>query len=215
MSKYIGRLVDLGIGRETSRGSGVSPTYWVPKVSFSFDDKIVKARSDAGIGELADSEEAFVTTKYGAGDLEAEIRDQSFGLFLYALLGTCSTSGPTDSAYTHAFTIQEGVQHQSLSLVVIDPNTTELYRLVMLDSLEILAELDQVVRFTASFMGKTSKGASETASYTAENKFTKKHLSFKVAAAVGDLAAASALSLKRLRLTINQNVILHIYPKLL
>lgn len=209
MSKYIGRLVNLGIGRETTRGVGVAPAYMVPNQTFSFDDKIVKARSLDSLSKITDSEEAFVTTKYGQGDLEGEIRVSSFGLFLYAMLGTAAVAGPTDSSYTHTFTVSHTNNHQSLTFVVDDPNTKEMYKLVMLDSLEINAELDEVVRYTASFMGKQSTGTTVTLpSYVTEGKFTKKHVSLKVAANLAALTASTAISIKSLRLTVSKNVVL-------
>lgn len=209
MSKFIGRLVDVGLARETSRGVGVAPAYAIPKVNFSFDDKVIKARSVANVGKISDSEEAFVTTKYGQGDIEGEVRASSFGLLLYAMLGTLSTSGPTDSAYTHSFSLENTNQHDSLSIFVQDPNTSEIYKLCMLDSLELRAELDEILQFTASFMGKqaATSGASLPA-YTAENKFTKKHLSVKIASNLAGLAAATPISVKSLNLTISKNVVL-------
>lgn len=209
MAKYIGRLVELGIGRETERGVGVAPTFHVPKTSFSFDDRIVQARSIGSLGKISDSEEAFVTTQYGQGDLEGEIRDQSFGLFLYGMLGALSTDSdtPESDVHTHKFSIQQGNQHQSLTFLVIDLNTTEMYKLVMLDSLEITAELDEVVRYVASFFSKKGVETISTVPIAiAENKFTKKHLSFKVATNIAGLGAAQTVSLKNLVLTIQKNV---------
>lgn len=209
MAKYIGRLIELGVGRETTRGTGVAPTYLVPQTSFSFDDKVTKAREESGIGRIEDSDAAFVTTKYGEGELESEIRSSSFGLFLYAMLGSLSTSGPSDSAYTHSFSVQNGNQHQSLTFLVEDPNTTEMYKLVMLNELEIMAELDEIVKFTASFMGKQGTGSTQSApAITSESKFTKKHLAVKIAANLAGIAAASTISVKSLRLTITKNVVL-------
>ena len=40
MSKFVGRLYQIGLGKESSRGTGVAPTYWIPKTAVSFDDKI-------------------------------------------------------------------------------------------------------------------------------------------------------------------------------
>lgn len=209
MTLAIGRTVDLGIGRETTRGVGVAPAYWVPRVSFSFDDKITQVREVAGMGVLADSDGAFVVNKFGAGDLEAEVRDASFGLFLYSLLGSLSTSGPSDSAYTHSFSLSESAQHQSLSLTVQDVNTNEIYELCMLDSLEIVCELDSIITFTATFMGKQGQtySVARTATYTSENKFTKKHLSLKIAAALANLTAATPISVKRFAIRFNKNVV--------
>lgn len=206
MSKYIGRVVDLGAAKESSRGSGASPSFWIPKVEFSFDDKVVIARSEASVGKLADTDNSFVTTNYGQGDLESEIRSNSFGLFLLAMMGSVSTAGPSDSAYTHTYTISESAQHQSLAFLVQDPNTSEMYKLIMLDSLEINMELDQIVRFTATFMGKKgNEYTTQTVTYAADARFTKKHLGFKVAANLASLDAASTISLKRLRFTTNKN----------
>lgn len=210
MAKFIGRLVNLGIGRESTRGTGVAPVYHLPMVSFSFDDKVTKARSMAGVNKIADSDDAFVTTKYGQGDLEGEIRDKSFGVLLYSMLGTLSTSGPTDSAYTHSFSLQNDNQHDSLSFLVSDSNNTELYKLCMLDSLEINAELDQIVKWNASFLGKQAVDSNSALlpAVVAENKFTKKHVFVKIAANLAGLSAASVLPIKSLRLTISKNAIL-------
>lgn len=207
MSKFIGRVVDLGIAKEASRGIAVAPSFWIPKIDFSFDDKIVRAQSEASVGDLADTDDSYVLTNYGQGDLGGEIRSKSFGLFLLAALGSVSTAGPTDSAYTHSFSLSETAQHPSLSMLVQDPNTNEIYKLIMLDSLEINVELDQIVRFTAGFMGKKGNSfTSQSVTYSTESRFTKKHLGFKLASNLAGLGAASAISLKRLRLTINKNV---------
>lgn len=209
MAKYIGRRIDLGIGRESSRGAGVAPSFWVPKVEFSFDDKVIKAREIGGMGSIEDAQDAYVTTKYGQGNLSGELGDRHFGLMLYAMLGTLSTAGPTDSAYTHSVSLAQSNQHQSLAFVVKDPNTSEIYKLVMLNSLELNVALDQIVMYNAEFIGKQGNAyTTPTASYTVENKFTKKHLSFKVASDLSGLDAATAISLKSLRLTISKNVVL-------
>lgn len=209
MAKFIGRRTTLGVARETTRGAGASPTYLVPFTAFSFDDRIIDARSDAGLGRLEDSEEKFVLTKYAQGDLEGEVRASSFGLLLYGMLGTLSTAGPTDSAYTHSFSVANSNQHQSLSFLAVDANTTELHKLVMLDSLELTQELDSVLKYSAGWMGKqaVSSGLSQ-ASIADEYKFTKKHLSVKIAANIAGLSGASAISIKSLRLSVSKNVML-------
>jgi len=208
-TKYVGRLVKLGVGRESTRGAGAAAVFQVPRSVLSFDDKVIKARSIGSLGNLADSEEAFVTTKYGQGDLEGEIRSSSFGLFLYSMLGSCSSGSVVDSSYTHTFTISQTNQHQSLSFVVTDANTTELYKLVMLDSLELTAELDQVARFAATFMSKSSRDTGLTVPNPVdEYKFTKKHLSFKIANDISSLSGATGISLKALTLKISKNVTL-------
>ena len=209
MGKFVGRLVTVGVGVEATRGVGVAPTFLLPQASLSFDDKINKVRSIAGLGKLADSEEAFVATKYAQGDIEAELRDDVVGCLLYALFGTLSTSGPTDSAYTHAFSIDNDVDTKSLALVVNDDNTKEIYRMVMLDTLEFTSELDSTVMISASFLSRTAVPSTITMpSIISETKFTKKHVKVKVAANVGSLTAATELAIKRLRLTFSKGAVI-------
>ena len=207
MAKPIGRRVNVGIGRESVRGAGVTPAFHLPKVSLSLDDKIIQARSVASVGRIEDSEEAFVTTQYSQGDLEGEIRVDSFGLLLFAMLGSLSTAGPSDSAFTHSFSVANTNQHQSLAFVVADQNNTELLKLAMLDSLNIVLELDEIAKYTASFMSKKGIPTSYTVpAATLKSKFTKKHLAFKVASNLSGIAAAATVSLKSLNITISKNV---------
>jgi hypothetical protein len=209
MTKFIGRLVDVGIGREVTRGLGANGQYRLPTTSLSFDDKVVKARSVGALSNIADSEETFVTTKYGQGDIEGEVRSNSFGLLLYSALGTYSVTGPSDSAYTHSFTVSQSNQHQSLCFIVKDENTTESYKLVMLDSLELTAELDQVLMFNASFMSKTGASTALTVPLAFdEYKFTKKHLSVKIASDIATLSTVDAIKVKSVTLKISKNVAL-------
>lgn len=206
MSKYIGRLVDVGVNRETTRGGGAEPEIHLPLTSLAFDDKVTKARSSGSLSKLEDSEEAFVTTQYSQGDMEGEIRSKSFGYLLWAMLGTYSVEGPSDSAYTHTFTLSHSNQHQSLAFVVHDSNTDDLYKLVMLETLEIMAELDEIVKYTASFISKrgTTTGLSVPA-VVVESKFTKKHLQFRVADTIAGLTGATPISLKSLSISIQKN----------
>lgn len=206
MAKIIGRQIDLGVAVESTRGTAVAPQFWMPRVDFSFDDTVELFNVNSSLGRLADANQAHVLTKWGEGDIGAEVRDVSIGPVLYAALGTLSTSGPSDSAYTHAFSLQDSTQHKSLTLTVDEDNATNQYALCMLNTLEFNMELDGILNFTANFMGKTSTGASATASYSAENKFVKKHLGFKLAANIAGLSGASAISLKSLTLTLTKNV---------
>ena len=51
---WIGRRQSIGIGRETSRGVGVDPTYWLNALSFSFaDDDLYLIAPDKFVLRLA------------------------------------------------------------------------------------------------------------------------------------------------------------------
>jgi len=209
MSKAIGRLANLGIGKETSRGIGVSADFWVPKITLSYDDKVTKVNSALSYGTINSmGNQSLVAQKWAEGTIEGEILDKSFGLFLLALLGTVSSAVEETTAYRHTYTLQEDNQHDSLSLHIDEPNGDFIFELAMIENMEITMVPEDVVKFSVDFKSKSSQASAGSATYTAENKFLGRHLSFKVAALTGNLDAASALSLKSLTVSISKSLLL-------
>jgi len=210
MSKYSGRLMGVGIARETTRGTGVAPTVWIPFDSCNFASKIKDVRVGSSLGRLADSEQHHVLTKYAEGNITGEVRSQTFGYLLYALTGYCGTAGPADTtAYTHTFTpIDNSAQHDTMSISVKDPDKTVIHEMAALQGLEIECPLDNVTKFTSTWRSRVEQGSTAaTISLTNEQKFTKEGTKVKVAANIAGLAAATSLSLKRFRLTFSKAMI--------
>lgn len=209
MSKFVGRLVSVGIGKETSRGVGVAASYWIPKTSISFDDKVKKALVAGSYGNIAESAmTAYVVGKWAEGDIEGEINVDSFGLLLLALVGTESGASdtPESGVGTHTYTLQNDNQHDSLSIHIHDPIGQIQFKLAMLNSLGIDITLGELVKYTANFFAKAHVDSSSTPTWIADRRFISRDLVFKVASSVSDLAAASALSIKHLTLAIDKNV---------
>lgn len=210
MAKIIGRLVDVGIAAESVRGAGASPTFWVPKANITHEDKVVKARTRESLGSISmDGNQAIPAKQWSEGDIEMDMMDKSFGLILYALLGGKSVSGPSDSAYTHTFTLSNTNQHQSLSLVAKDSSLAQLmFKLYMIQSLKIDIMPEESVKITMKGQAKRGVTTSQTVSYAAFNKFVGRDLSFKVATLTSGLSGATAIPLKKLTLNFEKNTIL-------
>ena len=205
---WIGRRMSVGIGLESTRGVGVAPSYWLNTLSFSFNDVVDRALSEAAFGGIWGGDQAPVTLTHAEGDIETEVGDQSLGLLLTAVMGgAASTSGPTDTtAYTHVWTLTNTNQHKSLSIHTIDPIGQQLFEMAMIDTFELRFEPNEIVSANIGFMSKASADSSgQTASYGAEKKFLGRFLTFKVAAVTGDLAAASGVNLKSLTLRFEKN----------
>lgn len=210
MTKIIGRLKDVGIAAESSRGVGLSPTFWLPKINFTVDDKAMKAASRESYGSIGmDGNQALVAKQWAEGDLEMDMEDKSFGLLLYALLGGKSVSGPTDSAYTHTFTLSNTNQHQSLAISVKESSLSQLmYKLAMIDKLVMTITPDEPVNIQVSFMAKKGVTTTQTVTYASGNKFLGRDLVFKLATLTSGLSAASTIPLKKLTLTFTKNLVL-------
>lgn len=209
MGKAIGRLCNLGIGKEASRGVGVAASYWVPKAEVSFDDKVTRVRSEMSFGNINQfGNQSLVAYKMAEGSIEGDVYDKSFGLLLYGLFGTLN-SASFNGAYKHTLSIQDSAQHQSLSLYLDNSDgasTDLLFELAMIESMEITFVPDDTVKYSIEFKAKNSAGTTSTASYVAENKFLGRNLHFKIASDTSGLDAATDIPLKSLTLTISKNL---------
>ena len=208
MTKFIGRLADIGIAKEASRGTAeTSVDFYLPKVSLSIDDGIEQAVDESSIGVIEDSPNASVVAKYAEGEIEGNIYDKSFGLILLAALGDTTVSGPTEtSVYTHTFSVLQSAQHPSLTLFFDDPNQDYKYPLAVLSSLELDFVLGQYARYTASFRSKKGETATLSPSYSAENHFLPQHIAVQYATSVSGLASPTTVNVRSAKITIEKNI---------
>ena len=209
--KIIGSRINLGVAREATRGVCLNPQRWVPWVNIGFTDKITSINSGEALGVLEDSHEKFVVEKYGEGDIEFEVRDQSFGYFLYALMGTLTGSvAVIANSYDHTFNVANTNQHQSLTLSTEDPNGDKQFCLSMIDSLTLNCALGEYVKTTIGFISKGSHDTavdSATGDFAVENKFRAQDIEFKLATTRAGLGAASLVKLQSLSITVNKNIL--------
>ena len=194
MSKFVGRRGAVGIAKEVTAGTIVTPTFWIPVNSISFDDKVTTAREEEGLARIEDSDANYVTNKFGEGEIEFDLNDKQVGLFLTSIFGASpvTAGGPT---YTHTYSLQNTNTHQTLSLAYQDPDQTKIFPYVVVDSVEISVEPEGIVKATVSFKSRVSRDWSTlTPDYTAlGNKFLHQHLVFKLADVIGNLGAASPI----------------------
>ena len=208
MSKFIGRKVEAAIALESSRGVGKAPTLSLGKVDFNVYDKTMDVRQDESLGHIADSADKYVIEKFAQGQISGYLGANS-ALFLMSLAlgGTPSVGSPSDSVYPWTLAVDNDSIHQSGALLVKDDNQTLMYKLLMLDQLQLEISLDSMVRFTAQFIAK--KAVVSTASmptYVEDYKFTKRKSKIYVAADIAGLAAATRLGLRSFNVTINKNL---------
>jgi len=208
-AKFVGRRLAVGVGKETTRGTGVAPTFWLGVTSFSFFDKAIKARSIASMGGIWGGDQSLVARKYAEGEIEVEMDDKSFGLILLGTLGTVSSAIHETTAYKHTFSLQNDSEHDSLSIHTSDPIGDNIFEMSMVDSLSIEFTPEELVKYTVAFKSKNSATSSSTESYVANNKFLGRQLAVKVATDTSGLDAASKLTLSRASINISKNTELY------
>jgi hypothetical protein len=206
MTKFVSRRGTLGIAPEATRGTPVSPVYWLPWAKMAFFDGVEKAAENQGLGQIADQDSEYVVSKFGQGTVDAEIYDNGLGYILESLLG----AAPVDSGgnpYTHTYTLSQSNQAKSLSLYWKDPDRSYMFALATVDMLKITMKPGGMIEYSVGFKSKVARDwASQTPIFTSlGSKFLHQDLSFKLATTIGGLGAATAISLKSLEITIARN----------
>lgn len=211
MVKEVGRLSSFGIGIETTSGTPVSATHWIPTDEFSMKPIVEKTTDDNAFGvidEVAGSAIAKETTEISAGGI---VRSNTFGTLLKLALGTVAAPVLAETGvYTHAFTRLNSNTHPSAT--IIDNNGTQDMQApyCMLDSLEIDATTGEYVKFSATLKGGKMATATATPTFltgTADEAFIAAKVTVKTAANISGLGAASAISLQNVKLAISKNTV--------
>jgi len=207
--EILGREIEVGIATEESRGTAESTVdKWMKKVTANVVERAEHVMDDTSQGRLEDSEQRRVVQKYIEGDLQGPIHADALGYFLSNLYGKVSTSIVDGSVKDHEFTLQQGIQHNSLTIFDKSGSAQQRkYVGCMVTSLELNAAIDDLVRFTANIVGKEAESDTETPSYDTEYDFIARDIEVKIEDTEGDLPGGDAIKVKELSLTWDQSVI--------
>jgi hypothetical protein len=185
--KGIGRLVQVGVAKETTRGTAISSaSYWNPWNDLTLDEKKEFAVDAQSYGIVEDNTNLTQVKKWAQGSLAGNVPDQSIGLILYSLFGgyAVATHSGESAVYDHTFTVGQNAQHQSLTFFLHDPLSAVDYSYAngVVEKLELNLALKKFIEFNASI--KTLSGVSQssfTPSTTTENRFVAQYLAAKFA----------------------------------
>lgn len=209
MANILGRTVNVGIGRESTRGTVVAAQYWENHAQVDIDDKAEAAPINGAFGQLEDANDVHVVRKWMEGSLTSHVKVQSFALWLYSLCGGYAVAavGGESVVYDHTITVQQGNAHQSLTIATNDGIQDYRYANSVVTELELILEAGGFCDYKVGFRGRNGATATNTVSYSANDKrFIAKHATFKKATDTSGLAGASAANVHRLSLKVNQNV---------
>ena len=210
-TKFSGRQFNIGIAKETVRGTPVAAAYWLQYETLTIDDEIKVAKNEANMGVIEKGIGQDITSIESKGTINGNITDLSFGLLLKSIMGTDTPTVVETTANDHKFTVLQTAQHPSLTVSVYEPNSNSgtsgyAYPLSVIDELEMTFEVGKYSKFKANFMGnKGANLAADTVSYVSENLFRPQDGVFKLATNLAGLGAASAINITKAVVTLKQN----------
>lgn len=91
MNEHIGRKQAIGIGKESSAGTPVAATAWIPKKSGAFKPVFEKAKDDSAYGVIDEVYDSQTVKNMTEVEVEGIVRDNWLGLLLLGTLGQHTT----------------------------------------------------------------------------------------------------------------------------
>lgn len=207
MAKIIGRTGAIGIGKETTKGTKVAASYWIPVQSYSYDDKVEVVKNDSSFGRIEEYNAAHITKLWGEGDYEGKIFLNSVGLELVAVLGASPTSVQRGASgvYDHTYALANNNDHKALTVCYEDAIQEISFPFAMVDSWSLEVATDDYVKRSISLTGRNSESSTHTPAFTNEIEFIPSQVSFKMASAQSGLAGATAINVTSFSLEISKN----------
>lgn len=207
--EIIGREIEFGVATEATRGTPESAAdKWSRKVVANVVERANHVDDDSTRGVMEDAQGRRVTQKYVQGDVEGPVHADVLGWLLSNIYGKVVSSNVAGSVYSHVFTLKQSNTHQSLTLFAKDGAVQQLaVTNAMINTLELRVSQEDLVRFTASFVGGVASNNADTPSYDTEYDFIARDVTVKVADSEAGLAGATATKAKDISIRLDQGLI--------
>lgn len=206
-NEHIGRLQSLGIGKETTAGTPVSATDWIPCETFEMKPVTKAVRDASGYGVIDEVRESRLVENTSETSVAGIARQTTIGHVMLAALGSVAAPSLVETGvYSHAFTRKNDNSPVTYTFVEDSPVGEQRAAYNVLDTLDVEAKAGDFVRFSAKFMGaQMGSTTGNTPSYVSEQPFVASGLTVKLAANVAGLGAASAVPVSNVKFTIEKN----------
>lgn len=204
------RTCNIGIGKETTRGTAVSPTMFLQATDWDFQDQAEVVKTERTLGIMEAYKDQFVSKKWCEGQITLEALDKTSGYFLLGALGSVSSEEDMNDSgvYHHTFGILQSPQNPSFTLYEKRGALETLqYRNSIISSLDFAFTTGDYVKMTANVKGFNGETATITPVYENEHVFTANNVSVKLADDYADLDTAEEVCVQDLSLSINNNPI--------
>lgn len=211
MVKEIGRLSSMGIGIESTPGTPVSATHWIPTDDFSMKPIVEKSTDDNAFGVIDEISNSAIAKEMSEISASGIARSESLGVLLKCALGTAGSATLVETGvYSHAFTRLNSNAHPSAT--IIDNNGTQDMQApyCMLDSLEIDASVGEYVKFTTTFKGGKMATTTSSPSFLTgltDEAFIAGKVTVKRASNIAGLSGGTAISLQNIKISISKNTL--------
>lgn len=207
--KHSGRLEAVGLAIETVRGTiETTPQKWVKHITSDITSKAEVIVDENVMGILEDSQNSRVVKKWFEGSLEGTLHVDALGYLLLNIYGDVNSAIESGIAYTHEFTMEQDIEHQSLTIFRKDGDATQkAYGGAVVNTLEISATTGSLIKLVASIICATEGTNASSPSYDEEYDFIGRDVSFKMEDDEASLVSGTPVEIKELKISYDTGAI--------
>lgn len=213
--KGIGKQIQVGIAKETTRGTAMSTAgYWIPIADWNIDERFENAVDVETYGVIEDSVGQTRVKDWSEGQFKMPLTGTSAGVLFQSLFGsdTFVVHAGETKVYDHTLVVGQSVQHSSVTFFIHDPIPTAnsvtadyTHANGVVHKIVVDYSLGKFVDITADV--KALKGSSAAVAFvpsqTQETRFVPQYMTFKLASVQSGLTGATAIKIKSAKITID------------
>jgi hypothetical protein len=211
MAKTAGTQVAVGLGIEgyANPGVAVAETIFIPWLDYSIQGISEKSMFNAARGIRNMASNSMIRRKYSQGSFSVVPNVKVMPYLLSLALGGVSSSGISDSAYTHTFTVNNTNATPRTATLTTEEGAiqTAQYLNCVCNSLNFEVS-DDYAKATIEVIGQFPGTDTISESYANETEFAYHQYTAKFGTSLSAAAGNSATPLKAFKLNINNNVLL-------
>jgi hypothetical protein len=203
MSEFIGRQKAVGLAIEGVRGTAESvASKWLRKTTADILPQVEKVVDESSFGGLEESTTARRVKHWHEGTLEGNLHADAIGYIFANIYGEVDTAVvEAGEVFEHTFELEQTILHPTLSMFIKNPVKQEVYNGGVVSALEISADMDSIVSYSATIMAKEGSSNADTVTYDKEYDFVGRDITIKLADTEAGLTGATPIKAKTL--TIN------------
>lgn len=207
----VGRLRQIGIGKESTKGTAVAATFWIGVESGKVIPQVEYATDLSNVGRIEAPTQSKVVKSNAITTFAAPARSDWLGMLLKAALGSLSsaTASGESAVYEHTVSVLNSNDHPAYTLRVKDGIATEYSAYSMLNKLTLSCEAGGLLMVEAEFIGRNLTSTTATPAYTTDHIWKGSQGTIKLATAISGLGAASAVGFHKFKLEIDKQLYTH------
>lgn len=204
---HIGRMNAIGIAKETTPGTAVDPTVWIPVESAEVMPVIKTVEDTSGYGIIDQIADVQTVENTSETTISGIARSESIGHILLATLGESVAPTTVETGvYKHVFNRLNSNCPITHTITEDTPAGAKQAPYSVIDSIDIEAKVGDYVRYSVKYVGgQVVTVLDKTPSYSQEDIFLASGVSVKMADDVAGIAAASDIRAQSYKMTIEKS----------